>query len=408
MQASAAASVSGLPAPSSIRTSADSAVPTLDPAATPSAAAAPNAILDGYALFSDFIATDPRRTTTIFRRFDRLTVRNLLYLEHELMKLEAELDVLDNAHLSTEMVDGVRDWEILQLQADFGDDNNPDVQELAVQRRNLVLDVRSKLKEYHEALQLAQSIFKLNAPDIGDLNTNQMVLKANTERTRGFEIIKGLMASHLDDTYKTDMCSLAPAVERDWLTTRLETTAMAWVSSPNLALSNRAYKITEWCITIFSLLLVEAWIVGAIVGLYYWRDDHGRLILLSVLTLGFSLSLAILTTARRQEIFASTAAYAAVLVVFIGSALSNQSGTTTGIGADSSSPSSNATLGARDVYVTAQPVMTAQPVSNGSIDHPPSGSSDFYDGIMVMALVSVTATSIYGVWRKLRERRTTV
>ncbi len=80
------------------------------------------------------------------------------------------------------------------------------------------------------------------------------------------------------------------------------------VQSPDLALSNRAYKFTEWCITILSLLLVEAWIVGAIVGLYYWRNDHGRLILLSVLTLGFSLTLAVLTTARRQEIFASTAA----------------------------------------------------------------------------------------------------
>ena len=67
--------------------------------------------------------------------------------------------------------------------------------------------------------------------------------------------------------------------------------------------------------------MVVAWLVGAIVGLYFWKSDHGRLILLSVLTLGFAFSILSLTTARRHDVFSSTAAYAAVLVVFIGSTL---------------------------------------------------------------------------------------
>jgi hypothetical protein len=43
------------------------------------------------------------------------------------------------------------------------------------------------------------------------------------------------------------------------------------------------------------------------------------------LTLGFAFSILWLTTARRHDVYASTAAYAAVLVVFIGSTLQSAS-----------------------------------------------------------------------------------
>jgi hypothetical protein len=49
----------------------------------------------GYPRFAAFIANDEDRSTTIFRRFQRLSARNLLYLESELAYLEAEQDRLD-------------------------------------------------------------------------------------------------------------------------------------------------------------------------------------------------------------------------------------------------------------------------------------------------------------------------
>ena len=49
----------------------------------------------GYPRFSAFVAIDSDRSTTIFRRFERLAARNLLYLETELAELEAAQDRLD-------------------------------------------------------------------------------------------------------------------------------------------------------------------------------------------------------------------------------------------------------------------------------------------------------------------------
>jgi hypothetical protein len=45
--------------------------------------------LDGYPSLAEDIASDPDRTTLVFRRFDKLAVRNLLYLQSELVELEA-------------------------------------------------------------------------------------------------------------------------------------------------------------------------------------------------------------------------------------------------------------------------------------------------------------------------------
>jgi len=45
--------------------------------------------LDGYPSLAEDISSDPDRTSLVFRRFDRLAVRNLLYLQSELVELEA-------------------------------------------------------------------------------------------------------------------------------------------------------------------------------------------------------------------------------------------------------------------------------------------------------------------------------
>ena len=45
--------------------------------------------LDGYPSLAEDISSDPDRTFLVFRRFDKLAVRNLLYLQSELAELEA-------------------------------------------------------------------------------------------------------------------------------------------------------------------------------------------------------------------------------------------------------------------------------------------------------------------------------
>ena len=51
----------------------------------------------GYAELARFIASD--KVFCIFRRFDRMSIRCLLYLQDEISELEAKIDALDNADL---------------------------------------------------------------------------------------------------------------------------------------------------------------------------------------------------------------------------------------------------------------------------------------------------------------------
>jgi hypothetical protein len=179
-------------------------------------------------------------------------------------------------------------------------------------------------------------IFALERPEHDDIETNGRIFVQPDEddydhdhweaKAESHAIIQGAMSMHLCNNNQQDLCTLAPQVERDPLTRLVEskhqlrnmikdkTTGMT-----SLSKWKRLNKIITW----ISVFLVVAWLVGAIVGLYFWKSDHGRLILLSVLTLGFAFSILWLTTARRHDVYASTAAYAAVLVVFIGSTLQN-------------------------------------------------------------------------------------
>jgi O-antigen ligase len=81
-------------------------------------------------------------------------------------------------------------------------------------------------------------------------------------------------------------------------------------------------------VVIVNVLVASILIIGAVVGLYKLRNQSDRIRLGSIaaFTALFSISLALLTNARRAEIFVATAAYTAVLVVFISGDLGNNGG----------------------------------------------------------------------------------
>jgi hypothetical protein len=72
-----------------------------------------------------------------------------------------------------------------------------------------------------------------------------------------------------------------------------------------------------FAVAALSVLLAAILLVGAIVNLYLVQSNLKRLGLIGVYTGMFAGSVGILTNARRAELFVSTAAYAAVLVVFV-------------------------------------------------------------------------------------------
>lgn len=114
---------------------------------------------DGYRLFSDFISSDPLRSTTIFRRFDRLAIRNLLYLESELAALECELERLDADMVPETLINHLGDWTILKAEAEYAEEDTTEnvseeeakKQEVMISRMRIVKKIRVKIKEYRES-----------------------------------------------------------------------------------------------------------------------------------------------------------------------------------------------------------------------------------------------------------------
>lgn len=70
-------------------------------------------------------------------------------------------------------------------------------------------------------------------------------------------------------------------------------------------------------VAMVSTIVAAVELVGAITGLYYVTNREARMGMIAVFTSLFGISLCLLTNARRGEIFGASAAYAAVLVVFV-------------------------------------------------------------------------------------------
>jgi hypothetical protein len=66
-------------------------------------------------------------------------------------------------------------------------------------------------------------------------------------------------------------------------------------------------------------------LIGAILSLYVVTNAKARLAMIAIYTILFAGSIALLSKARRAEVFAATAAYSAVLVVFVSGDLGNNS-----------------------------------------------------------------------------------
>ncbi|KAL5320214.1 hypothetical protein ACEPPN_011015 [Leptodophora sp. 'Broadleaf-Isolate-01'] len=318
----------------------------------------------GYPRYSAFIAADEDKSTTIFRRFQRLSTRNLLYLESELSELEAEQDRLDlDAKRDEDLVLSAESWELLCMQASGGcampfDDNtqegfeqserNSRLQEAAQERLHLALRIREVLTAYQTALKLEHDILALKSPERRPLKGVRRIFYTshNTPLPRkgskgpvkggavgsGAGMISGKISAHLDPKNEQDLCVLAPHIEKDRLTRLFEGHLSYFfrIRTPDGLSDFVSHTKVALAVTILSGLVATLFLIGAIVGLYWVDDPRAKLGILSGLTVAFAGSLAMFTNARRQDVFAATAAYAAVLVVFIsGNLKTSERGTST-------------------------------------------------------------------------------
>ena len=111
----------------------------------------------GYPSLAAFIASDRDKSTAIYRRFDRLSARNLLYMQSELVELEARQDALDAEDLqgTLEAKDSARNWQTLNKRASETGNTKEN------ERLELVRDIRKILKEYRKNTLFMTLIFSL-------------------------------------------------------------------------------------------------------------------------------------------------------------------------------------------------------------------------------------------------------
>lgn len=266
--------------------------------------------LEGYPTFAEFIARD--RDAAIYRRFERLSARNLLYQQSELHELERQLQELD--HEDAKDINN----QAARKAAVYWERFINDTSEEGEARRSLQAKIKAKLKEYHKALMLESQVLSLNAP-----GSKTLAAFRRWFRSMGTPVLWGHDERLFSDEH--DLVALAPA-DTDRLNNLLKDHFGYFFKEKQAEIplhSKGLYYFSETRIQraglVISTLLSAVLLVGAIVALLEVRDRSIALRVGAVVifTCCFASVVGLLTNARRAEIFASTAAYAAVLVVFI-------------------------------------------------------------------------------------------
>lgn len=101
----------------------------------------------GFALVASKISSDIDKTTTIYRRFDELSARNLLFYQAELAELEElqrEYDEVDRSAKDQAAIESQRDWNKFACHA--SEDESGTVQKREKEKMELAMKIREKLE----------------------------------------------------------------------------------------------------------------------------------------------------------------------------------------------------------------------------------------------------------------------
>ncbi|KAF2803327.1 uncharacterized protein BDZ99DRAFT_453601 [Mytilinidion resinicola] len=269
---------------------------------------------DGYRAVAAWIARDPDNETFIYRRFDQLSARNLLYLQSKLLALEQRLAKLDT-HVASmgdlDLKDSARRWEAFAKNAKSRDEEG--------EMMELVIQIRGRIKEYHEALLLQSQVAKLERPSNRVIEAFRIWFdggKPKQGNPKPDPVLGGRAKYVLDN--EQDLVALKTPADDDFLSRFLQD---HWPVTSRQNSADRTGHYQErhviWAVAVISTFIASVLLVGAIASLYAVQSSKGRLGMIGAFTALFALSVILLTNARRAEVFAATAAYAAVLVVFV-------------------------------------------------------------------------------------------
>lgn len=245
----------------------------------------------------------------MFRSFTRLHARVLLHKQDELAELEQRLDQLDQKDSK------VDSYRLLTNRHSSGD----------TERRGLLTEIERKLNEFNNLLESLLAHLERPEPD-------ESQIKSVRNWVDGKRPVVYSETTFLND--RSDLKRARHTVEKgglenllasysSWPCLRgiyeflslLDTSARSDDPKVKLIKASRLVAVSRALTTVLAVTTL----VVPIGVLYSVQPVPMRLFIIAAFTCIFSSALCWLTSSRNYEIFSATAAYCAVMVVFVGS-----------------------------------------------------------------------------------------
>lgn len=269
---------------------------------------------------------------SMYRRYGVLHARLLLHKQDKLRELEEELqrrDKKDNELEETQIY--------LKCREEADDQDTPDV---GRSRQEIMAEIEKVILEYGTLLGQAQRLEAMEKPTDRDHTsvTNYFNMEAPfVEADRDFLL------------HKDDLVTTRPGRDHAWLDAAVES-ALRWyphgpvkymfcdeatrLKTDNQKIHYFSRTRINFFVTLIITILILVLLVVPIGVLFYLSLNEasgaGEFVIIGVLmicTLVFSCVLSLFTKAKRHELLAASAGYAAVLVVFVGNVGNNISKT---------------------------------------------------------------------------------
>ncbi|KAG6365558.1 hypothetical protein INS49_007169 [Diaporthe citri] len=341
--------------------------------------------VSGFGSLASFMASDSDHSPFVFRRFDKLAARDLLYYQSQLAQMQAEqdeLDVHDRIDInSTEdggeehrdrIRDCVQDWKCFEQAALHSASlaQNPAVgtsSEAWKKRMDLAMRIRTTLKDYREALIQESAFLAMPTPSPQTMTAISRYFHGSAKSPNGgfaasapYSMLSGAssslyppnISSSMAQIRASDYVSLSKQSEPDLLTyllrTKLSRLFRTTPPPPTLPLYHNgrpqptishlsrstiryfSYERIRFAALFITTLAAALLLFTPIFTFYNVSASRPSLTLglIAMFTIIFAGSLAVITNASRSEIFAACAAYSAVLVVFISGDFASGGGAT--------------------------------------------------------------------------------
>ncbi|KAF2653324.1 hypothetical protein K491DRAFT_603067, partial [Lophiostoma macrostomum CBS 122681] len=265
----------------------------------------------GYPRLAAFLNSD--ENFLICRKYGWLHSRVLLYRQDELRELEQELLCMDKAAEQK----GKDDTTLKCRERD---------EHFSPERKLLINDIDAKLKEYNDIVQRARSFATL-----------QRATQRNYQSVWNWIFHSGPLVEKEKATFDKDrdFVAVVDAKEGSWFDGRVENALTNFggpIAKVSLFVTKRDRTSTEdndvrlyskQRIDMFSrvviTMLAVILLMAPVIALFSTSEKGWlKILIIFLFTMAFSMALSLCTKAKRQEVFAATAAYCAVLVVFLG------------------------------------------------------------------------------------------